>query len=160
MGALPGALAPGSRIVALEDLLPALACLRRGLGTMLAHADAVTEATTREDEALGETTIESKSTTKKRTMGLELRSRTRLGPNIYELVACRGLNEAWNASVDVVAHEAPAKVHMLRTVLEVPVLKHCDVASQESTVMSSASLVERARIGARTDFHEKGCAKT
>jgi hypothetical protein len=48
----------------------------------------------REDEALGETTIESKSTTKKRTMGLELRSRTRLGPNICGLVACRGLNEA------------------------------------------------------------------
>jgi hypothetical protein len=88
---------------------------------------------------------------------MELRVRTSLGSDIRELVACRGLNEAWNASVDVVAHEAPAKVHMLRTVLEVPVLKHCDVASQESTVMSSASLVERARIGARADFHEKGC---
>jgi hypothetical protein len=86
---------------------------------------------------------------------MELRVRTSLGSDIRELVACRGLNEAWNASVDVVAHEAPAKVHMLRTVLEVPVLKHCDVASQESTVMSSASLVERARIGARADFHEK-----
>ena len=50
---------------------------------------------------------------KKRTLKLELRSRASLGVNISELVACRGLNEAEDTSVDVVAHEAPAKVHML-----------------------------------------------
>ena len=43
----------------------------------------------REDEALGEATIESKTTAKKRT-----RSRASLGSDIGELVACRGLNEA------------------------------------------------------------------
>jgi len=46
------------------------------------------------DEALGEATIESKTTTKKRTLELELRSRTSLGSQVCELVACRGLNEA------------------------------------------------------------------
>jgi hypothetical protein len=40
----------------------------------------------REDEALGEATIESKTTAKKRTMELELRSRARLGADVGELV--------------------------------------------------------------------------
>jgi hypothetical protein len=47
----------------------------------------------REDEALGEATIESKTTAKKKTLELELRSRTSLGSEICGLVACRGLNE-------------------------------------------------------------------
>jgi hypothetical protein len=47
----------------------------------------------REDEDLGESTIESKTTVKKRTLALELRNRTNLGSDIYELVTCRGLNE-------------------------------------------------------------------
>ena len=83
----------------------------------------------REDEALGEATIESKTTAKKRTLELELRSRASLGANISELVACRGLNEAEDASVDVVAHEAPAKVHVLEAALEVSMLKQRDGAS-------------------------------
>ena len=41
----------------------------------------------REDEALGEATIESKTTAKKRTLELELRSRARLGADVGELVA-------------------------------------------------------------------------
>jgi hypothetical protein len=45
---------------------------------------------------------------KKRTLELELRSRAILGSDISELVACRGLNDVEDASVDVVAHEAPA----------------------------------------------------
>jgi hypothetical protein len=47
----------------------------------------------RGDEALGEATIESKTTAKKRTLELDLRSRTSLGSDISELVAFRGLNE-------------------------------------------------------------------
>jgi hypothetical protein len=39
-------------------------------------------------------TIESKTTVKKRTLEFELRRRTTLGPEICDLVACRGLNEA------------------------------------------------------------------
>ncbi len=61
---------------------------------------------------------------KKRTLELELRSRTRLDADVGELVASRGLNEAQNACVDVVH----TKMHMLRTTLEVPVLKQCDGA--------------------------------
>ncbi len=74
--------------------------------------------------AFGEATIESnqiKTTAKKRTLELELRSRASLGSDISELVACRGLNEVEDASVDVVAHEAPAKVHVLGSALEVSV---------------------------------------
>ena len=41
----------------------------------------------REEESLGETTIESKTTAKKRTLELELRSRTGLGSDVRELVA-------------------------------------------------------------------------
>ena len=41
----------------------------------------------REDEALGEATIESKTTAKKRTLELELQSRARLGADVRELVA-------------------------------------------------------------------------
>jgi hypothetical protein len=48
----------------------------------------------REDEAFGEATIESKTTAKKRTLELELRSRTGVGSDIRELVTCRGLKEA------------------------------------------------------------------
>ena len=41
-----------------------------------------------------------------------------------------GLNEAEDASVDVVAHEAPAKVHMLGAALEVSMpLQACDKSS-------------------------------
>jgi hypothetical protein len=47
----------------------------------------------REDETLGEATIKSKTTAKKRTLELELRSRTSLRSDIRELVTCRGLNE-------------------------------------------------------------------
>jgi hypothetical protein len=48
----------------------------------------------RDDEALGEATMESKTTAKKRTLELEQRSRTSLGSEICELVTCRGLNES------------------------------------------------------------------
>ncbi len=48
----------------------------------------------REHETLGEATIESKTTAKKRTLDVELRSRTSLGSQNYELVSCRGLNQA------------------------------------------------------------------
>jgi hypothetical protein len=51
---------------------------------------------------------------KKRTLELELRSRTRLDADVGELVASRGLNEAQNACVDVVH----TKIHMLRTTLQ------------------------------------------
>jgi hypothetical protein len=46
------------------------------------------------DEVLGEATIESKTTTKKRTLELKLRSRTSLGSQVCDLGACWGLNEA------------------------------------------------------------------
>ena len=42
-----------------------------------------------------------------------------------------GLRE--DASVDVVAHEAPAKVHMLGAALEVPVLKQSDGTASTPT---------------------------
>jgi hypothetical protein len=47
----------------------------------------------RGDETLDEVTIESKTTVKKRTLELEVRSRTSLGSEICKLVVCRGLNE-------------------------------------------------------------------
>ncbi len=42
---------------------------------------------------------------------------------------CRGLNEAENAVIDVVAHKTPAKVHVLGAALEVAMLKQRDDAS-------------------------------
>ena len=58
----------------------------RRVGSARSHL-ALRRESRREDEALGEATIESKTTAKKRTLELELRSRARLGADVRELIA-------------------------------------------------------------------------
>ena len=56
-------------------------------------------------------------------------SRASLGSDISELVACRGLNEAEDAVINVVTHKTPAKVHVLGAALEGSMVKERDGAS-------------------------------
>ena len=87
-----------------------------------------------EDEALGEATIESKTTVKKRRLELELRSRTSLG---------------------VLSHEAQAKMHMLGTALEVTMFKQRDGASVVLSDRCRARLDEaqlRSELAAEVHF--------
>ena len=49
--------------------------------------------------------------------------------SVRELVVWRGLNEVKDTSIVVVANEAPAKIYIIGTTLEVTVFKQCDDSS-------------------------------